>query len=87
MILSPPLLAVLKPVMALQSTLEHANTVLCIHMPGHYGITVDISAAGITVKATHPDSGPTVEHYRSPAALANAYGLPLARITNLDEGD
>jgi hypothetical protein len=82
MILSPNELLVIKPALALIDQSNHLNIILTLKVPGHRTVTLDISAGGVAVKAEWPDSSPAWEHYKHPMGLAQAYGLPLAKVAH-----
>lgn len=77
MILSPLELHVVRPALAFIDRLQHGNVVVRLLNPTGRELTVDISAAGILIKATYPDSSPIIEFYRLPMGFAQAYGLPI----------
>ena len=92
MILQASEFPVIKAALALLHAHSDTNVVLQLRRvgaPGYKGpvVTLDMSSAGILIKAEFCDAGPAVEFYRWPAGLAQAYGISIVRITNQDEGD
>jgi len=87
MILSNAELNVVKPTLAMIEHLQHVNVVLNVINPNGRQVTIDISAAGILIKAVYSDSSPAVEFYKYPQGLAQAYGVSIKRILNQTEGD
>lgn len=84
MILQQAELLALKPFIAMAEHTPVTVTLTVSHVQGRT-VSVEISAAGIIVKGFYPDSIPAVEFYRYPVGLAQAYGIPLLRVTNIRE--
>lgn len=80
MLLSQYDLALLKPALELVNTINSANVVLSVNVAGNRNLTVDVSEGAIAIKASFPDGAPAYEHYTSAMGLAQAYGLPLAKV-------
>jgi hypothetical protein len=82
MILSPLELGIIKPSLLFIGQLQHSNVLTTLINPSGRHVVVDISAAGVLIKATYPDSSPMVEFYRSPMGFAQAYRLPIQAIAD-----
>ena len=87
MILSAAELNIIKPALALIDHLQHTNVVLRTTAANGRAACIDISAAGIVVKAEYPDSAPCLEFYRFPQGLALAYGISLKKLMHLPDKD
>lgn len=92
MILQASEFPVIKAALALLHAHSDTNVLLTFQRVGEAGrrgprVTLDLSAAGLLLKAEFCDAAPAVEFYRWPAGLAQAYGISIVRITNQDEGD
>lgn len=51
-----------------------------VERPGGKCLTIEVTESYINIRADFPDTVPVVEHYRSPQALAVAYGVPLSKV-------
>ena len=83
MLLTSAELHILKPALSLVEHLQHSNVVLRTVASTGRVLTLDISAAGIVVKAEFADSAPALEFYRYPQGLALAYGLSLKKLVTI----
>ncbi len=81
MLLNPLELNVIKPLMTL---VENHTTHLALTVSVTEGrtVTMELSAAGILIRATYPDAIPALEFYRTPQGLAQAYGVGVQRIVS-----
>lgn len=81
MLLTYAELDLIKPALSLVERQPHINAVVRVNSPTPgRTLTVDISAAGIVLKAEYADSAPALEFYRYPQGLALAYGLSLKKL-------
>ena len=80
MILSQSELRVLSPALALLHTSDDFCIDIKIEVPGGRVIYIELSTAGIYVKAKYPDSPPAAEFYQKPMGLAQAYGVKKLEI-------
>lgn len=87
MILTLAELNIIKPALALIDHLQHTNVVLKTVAANGRTASIDLSVAGIVVKAEYPDSAPALEFYRFPQGLALAYGLSLKRLVDTSDND
>jgi hypothetical protein len=87
MILTAAELNIIKPALALIEHLQHTNVVLHTTAANGRRACIDLSAAGIVIKAEYPDSAPALEFYRFPQGLALAYGVSLKKLLTLPDRD
>lgn len=85
MILSPVELQIIKPLLALLDAAPHLNIVTQLTTPGGRRVTLDVSAAGLALKAEYADSPPALELYRTAMGLAQAYRVHLAYVQHTEE--
>lgn len=86
MLLSPPYIPMVKAALDITRATGVDNIVITLRHSQERITTIDVSAGGVLIKATYPDTNPVIEYYRNPMGLALAYRIPLQQITNLSEG-
>lgn len=75
----------IKPLLALLDAAPHLNIVTQLTTPGGRRVTLDVSAAGLALKAEYADSPPALELYRTAMGLAQAYRVPLTYVQHTEE--